>query len=311
MKTVAVVGGLTVDLTYFVPEWPEVKKAPQAKSYRLSPGGKGLNIATALKRLGANVKFISAVGKDNLSEVVFRALVEERLSTEGIFVKEDAPTDLITIIINPQGKAGFIGTQAANQRLERENIEEVRGLIEASAALIVTLEIPSASACLALEIAKRKGILTIFNPSPSNDFPKKVLQGIDYFIPNRREAGVLARKESLSSRKLCQKFLSFGPQNVIITEHEKGGVWGSKRRISRYPAFSVKTVDETGAGDAFCASLCMSLLRDNNLEEALMFASAAGALACTKVGARDAMPTGNEVESFLRENMPSAKKKAA
>lgn len=304
MRKVTVIGGLTVDLTYFVSEWPEVGEAPQAKSYILSPGGKGFNIATALRKLGAGVNLISAVGKDRLSEVIIQTLVEERFSTEGVFVKEDTPTDLITIIVDQKGRTGFIGTKLANQQLKTEDIERVKKTIETSDALITTLEVPSETVRFALEIARRKGILTIFNPSPPNPFRRSALREIDFFVPNKWEAEVLARKK-VSSQVLCREFLSLGPKNVIITEHQRGGAWGSGGKIRHYSAFRVPAVDETGAGDAFCAALCVSFLEHGLVEEAVIFAAAAGALACTRRGARRAMPEKAEVESFLKESRRS------
>jgi ribokinase len=65
------------------------------------------------------------------------------------------------------------------------------------------------------------------------------------------------------------------------------------------PSHSVEVVDTTAAGDAFVGALAARLDSIDNLEHAVRYATAAGALACTRMGAQPSLPTAADVDRLL------------
>jgi len=89
-------------------------------------------------------------------------------------------------------------------------------------------------------------------------------------------------------------------KTVVITIGEQGLVWKTGEFSGAFPAFPVKAVDTTGAGDVFHGAFALGVARRMPLKEILRFASAAAALSCTKMGARIACPSESEVLRFLQ-----------
>jgi ribokinase len=297
---VIVVGGLTMDLSYYVDSWPRVREAVQAKSYALVPGGKGLNQATAVARMGLKVNLISSIGDDSFSDQILTFLKTEKIDGVNILRQKSTPTDLIGIIVGLDGEPGFIGIKTANSKLLSKDIESKQSLIKSSAILMVNTEIPVETALTALKIAKANGLTTIFNPAPPDHIPDGILKFVDYFVPNEWEAKVLYPSGSrLSAGELAKRYHEMGAKVACVTLGENGCVVATDKGVKPYVAFSVDEVDATGAGDSFCGALAYSVTQEWDLEKSIRFASAAGALACTKPGARLSAPTLSEVNRFL------------
>lgn len=297
---IAVIGGLTMDLTYFVDKWPTVGKAVQARSYKLAPGGKGLNQATALIRSGADVQFIGSVGNDDFKEKILHEIENNNIDTKHI-VEYDVPTDLIGIIVDNLGMPGFIGIKQSTSKLSPENIESKINIIQKSQALLVNSEVSKESAFTALKLAKGKGITTVFNPAPPELLSKEFYPLIDYLVLNAWEAKVILGLDNLSTNQMAEELIKLGVKNVCITSGKEGCVMATSNGITRYLAFSVKEIDETGAGDSFLGYFVNSISTSDNINNSIRIASAAGALACTKAGGRTS-PTAIEVSKFLDEN---------
>ena len=95
---------------------------------------------------------------------------------------------------------------------------------------------------------------------------------------------------------------NLGIKNLVVTLGARGAMIITEREEKLIPAFKVKPIDTTGAGDAFNGALAVALSRGESLEAAVRYANAAGALSTLKVGAQEALPTSEEVEKFLRES---------
>ena len=298
--TITVIGGLTMDLTYFVDKWPTIGKAVQAKSYKLAPGGKGLNQVTSLKRSGASVQFIGSVGNDTFSQEIFYEMEKDGLETKNIF-KFEMPTDLIGIIVDSLGMPGFIGIKQSTSKLSPQDIESKIDIIQKSNALLVNSEISKETAIAALKLAKEKGITTIFNPAPPELLPTEFYSFIDYLVLNSWEAKVILGLDNLSTNQMAKELIKLGVKNICITSGKEGCVMADSKGITKFLAFSVKEVDETGAGDSFLGYFANSISTGDNINTSIRIASAAGALACTKVGGQTS-PTAIEVSNFLDEN---------
>ena len=156
---------------------------------------------------------------------------------------------------------------------------------------------------MGLEMAKDSGALTLLNPSPSRPLSAEILSQIDFLVPNELEAQALTGLKMRKDRdliKISGRLLKMGVKNVVITLGSKGLYFKNQNEEIWMKAFKVKVVDTTAAGDAFMGGLACGLAKEKPIQEALMFANAAGALATTKLGAQPSLPLRKGLRCFLK-----------
>jgi ribokinase len=157
-------------------------------------------------------------------------------------------------------------------------------------------------------IAHRFKVPLMLDPAPARLLPRKLLRHVTYLTPNETETCALCGAASgdlnLSNvDEFAKKLLSSGAANVIIKMGSRGAYLACADELRKMiPAFKVRVVDTTAAGDAFNGALAVALMRGMGLEEAARFATAAAALSVTRAGAQPAMPTGIEVSNFLKSH---------
>ena len=166
--------------------------------------------------------------------------------------------------------------------------------------MLLQLETPIDTVRWALEEARRLGKRTVLNPAPARvlPLPADLLPLVDYLTPNEVEAGLLTDRvvRSLDDAEEAARLLvARGVSTVVVTMGAMGAVAVSASGALRVPAFPVEAIDTVGAGDAFSGGLAACLAAGAPIEDALVVASAAGALTCTRRGAVDAMPSREEV----------------
>ena len=180
--------------------------------------------------------------------------------------------------------------------------------------LLLQLEIPTPTVLSAMKRATEKGIRVILNPAPAKKLPDELIALADYIIPNETELSLLTGievKDLESAKKAAQSLLERGAQNVIVTLGERGAliVTGASAQATHVDTYKVNVVDTTAAGDAFIGGFGVKLIESSmrsltpidsqNLEEAVHYGCACGALATTKFGAQPSLPTKEEVERFM------------
>ena len=298
---ITVIGGLTMDLFYTVPQLPQIGKSVEASDYKLVVGGKGFNIATVIKRFENDVNIISSVGKDKLSQEIFETLIYEGFEIDGIIIQENFPTDLITLIVSPEIHPGIIGTQKANYQLTKKDIEVNKMFIIKSSAVIATLEVPASAIEEAFHLARKFHIPTFLRTSPVQNFSPELLILTDYLFINQWDIAHLLgeRSKYLSDEEIVIYFYNKGVKNVIYTKEEQGCVILMNDRVTCYKSFDIKDTDNTGSNSAFIGVFVCKVLQNKEQEDIIRYASAAGALTAIKIGSREAMPTKNEIEYFL------------
>ena len=145
---------------------------------------------------------------------------------------------------------------------------------------------------------------TFFNPAPAGDVPEAIVMLSDIVVANEIEARALTGLPSGTARECreaAEALRAGGRQVAVVTMGGEGAIGAAEGSCNHVPAVGVPVVDTTGAGDAFCAALAVRLAEGADLADAMCFASAAGAVACTKHGAYPSMPHRADVEALLRE----------
>jgi ribokinase len=166
------------------------------------------------------------------------------------------------------------------------------------------LETPIETVRWALREARRLGKRTVLNPAPARvlPLPADLLPLVDYLTPNEVEAGLLVGRDvrtAADAESAGRDLVRAGVGWVIVTLGEAGAVAVSAERTLRVPAFAVRAIDTVGAGDAFSGALGACLAAGGSIDDAMLVASAAGGLTCTRRGAVDALPTRGEVDALL------------
>ena len=303
---ITVVGSLNIDLVVQAPRMPVPGETIVGHGFHIVPGGKGANQAVAAARLGAQVTMVGRGGNDGFGQMQRQAMEALGIDTDFLITDEEAPTGTAVIIVDAQGQNSIVVVSGANRRLTPADVEAARQAIGASDALLLQLESPIPTVQRAAEVARDRGVPVILNPAPAptQPLPGPLLRSVDYLIPNEVEATALTGIQAVDqsgAERAAASLQTQGIETVIVTLGAQGALAVSPQRVIHAPAFLVKAVDTTAAGDAFVASFAVALCEGQILTEALRFANAGGALAITKLGAQPSLPSREEVEVLLKE----------
>ncbi len=295
-KKILTIGSLNADLTIHCDRMPKLGETLSGGNFSVNCGGKGGNQAVAVGKLGGNSVFFGAVGDDSNGKMLIENLQNNNVEFKGIKIK-DAPTGTASItVIN--GDNFIILDKGANGKLTAETIRENRAIIKECDFLLLQYEIPFEAISEAAQIAKKYNKTVILNPAPFCDFPENLYSLIDIFIPNEHEAELMTGisvKDEESSEKAILKMRKKGIKTVIITLGDKGCVYNDGEKTVMQPAFKVKAVDTTSAGDSFIGALATKLSKGENLKNAVEYATKVSSITVTRYGASSSIPLENEV----------------
>jgi len=289
LKKILVVGSANVDFVIGVRQAPELGETILCRSFRKTCGGKGANQAYACGRLGGDTAFLNAVGDDPLGGELVRNLQQANVDTRAIRTVDGVSTGMAVVCVDEKGNNSIIVIPGANNLCDVDYLRRNRARFEESDIVLLQMEIPFESVCYAVELASGLHKTVILNPAPAPDsLPDEVYAGLDYLTPNESEFKRLTGCPTDEVEELavhCKPLLEKGTRNIIIT-------------LYRPP--KVQAVDTTAAGDTFNAALARELADGRSTEEAIVFANMASALAVSRVGAQDSIPSYEEVLDFKK-----------
>lgn len=276
MARIAVVGSYGVGLTFGSARAPERGETVIGTLFRQDHGGKGSNQAVGAARLGAEVSFLTAVGEDDFGQAAFGLWEEEGVDATAV-LRAAQPTITAAILVEETGENRIVVVPGALATLTPAHVDEFAGRIAAADIVLVQLEIPIETALRALEVGHEAGVRTILNPAPAPTTP--VAPRADYVVPNETEASSVADAAG----------------TLVLTLGERGARVGDET----VPAFPARTVDTTGAGDAFCAAFAVALAEGAGDLEAVRWGCAAGAHMVEHEGVVPGLPTRVKLEARL------------
>jgi ribokinase len=301
--SVCVIGSSNLDFTVPVPKLPGVGETVSGGALVTSPGGKGANQAVAARRLGADVAFVTLLGADPMGDRLAAALLEAGLPPAPIGRTRETATGVALIAVDPEGRNQIAVAPGANHRLTAEHARRHADLLARSDVVLLQLETPVDTVRWALAEGRRLGKRTVLNPAPARvlPLPADVLPLVDYLTPNEIEAGLLTGRPVRSPEDAVaagRALVARGVSTVVVTVGAAGAV-AVGEHVLRIPAFPVEAIDTVGAGDAFSGALAACLAGGASLDDALLVASAAAGLTCTRRGAVEALPTRGEVAALM------------
>ncbi len=266
---ITVVGSANVDLVAQVERLPRPGETVTDAALERFPGGKGANQAVAAARLGASVRFVGRVGRDDLP---LRSLEAEGVDVSDVS-RDDGETGLAMILVERGGENVIVVAPGANRRLRPDDVD-----VGECDAVIAQLEIPEDVVAAAAAGAP----FFCLNAAPARS---ELPVDPDLLVVNRYEY------ETVGPRSRGLVAVTLGADGAVLKED------GSEVARARPPV--VEAVDGTAAGDAFCAALVVSLLEGRERGAALERACAAGAVAASRRGAQPSLPTSEEIEAVL------------
>lgn len=294
---IIVIGSANADLVIHSDKMPELGETLLGRNFQINAGGKGLNQAVAIAKLGGNVSFLGAVGKDANGQTLMNTLSENNVSFNGI-TTPNIPTGIAMITV-VDGNNFIILDSGANYALTPEIIEQHTDSIAESDFCVLQLEIPLETVIKACEIASQNDTKVILNPAPFRELPDTLFSKIDYLIPNEHEAQDLTRiypDTEDSCKKAIQALQKKGTPNIIITLGGRGCVYNNEDEIVFCPAIKANVVDTTSAGDCFIGALATKLSQNESLQNAVAYATKASAITVSREGASKSIPLASELE---------------
>lgn len=301
--SITVVGSINLDIVALSDCYPERGQTIFGKKINYFSGGKGANQATAVAKLGKQVRLIGAVGNDIYGENIINSLRENKINTEFIKISRSLATGSAIITIDQTAENTMLVMKGANDDLLIEDVESAFKRITDSKVLLVQMEVPQASVIRAMQLAKEKGMYVILDPAPAEGITVKALDYADVITPNRQETKQLVGidvSDIESALQAATAFEKMGVKNSIIKMADKGSVVYESGKWEYIEPILVDAVDTVGAGDSFAGALACCTIDGYNLVSAARFATVVGALKVTKLGAQSS-PTLKEVKAFCEE----------
>jgi sugar/nucleoside kinase (ribokinase family) len=293
-----VVGDANADLSARLARFPHEGDDVPLAGLDWQSGGSGVNVATAIARLGGGARLAARVGVDPAAEVALAAARAAGVELDLVQRDRALATGLCFAAVSPGGERTFFSYRGANVAL---------AAIDAGAAFRETgwlhlgghalLEGPQRATALALvDEAKQTGVFV----------------SVDLCLPLVRAApaevrAIVARADVVFSNEQESEAaeaagIALGAASTLV---EKLGDRGARVRLPgrtvSVPAFAVEARDTTACGDAFVAGFLLATLRGGSPERAALIGSAAGALTATRPGAASALPSHDEVRALLFE----------
>ena len=298
MYDIVGIGANVFDTLITLKKYPEEDTKMRCESVRQSGGGPCATGIVAASKLGAKTAFIGNITDDNGGKFLTADFERFGVSTELCPVKEGY-TSFSSCI--------WLGMEAASRTIvfDKGNVppteldERAKNAIEEADVLMVDGNDLSAAAEGA-KIARDSGTKVLYDAGGLYEGIEKLLPFVDILIPSEEFAlGHTGAKTAEEAAKIL--YDRYSPEFVVITQGKRGGILYDGGEIKAYPAIPAKVIDSNGAGDVFHGAFAFALTKGYDAYKSCIFSSAVSALKCTKLGARDAVPTFAETIDYLKE----------
>lgn len=302
MANILVVGSMNMDIVTRVQRLPLPGETMHGHRTSFHVGGKGANQACAASRSGARVAMAGGLGSDTFGREIRSALAADRIGTAFLAIKPGA-TGIAMISIDPAGENSILLSPGTNYEYGEEDAEKLD--LTGVDVILLQNEIRDAVNRRVLERAGEAGIPVCMNPAPITGFDRNLLSRISFLIVNELEAEALSGVPihgAGDAKRAGQELLQEGVPQLIITMGGSGSLYMDRGgAVIVTPAFPVKAVDTTAAGDTFIGAFAATFFSGMALRDSLRYATAASALAVSALGALSSIPDEVTVREFLSQ----------
>ncbi len=293
-------GIIPYDLLFNVDRYPGPGMKINASGFFMQGGGPVPNVAIGLSRLGFKTALIAVVGDDPFGAISIGELKREGVDHRFIIVKKQ-----------PSALAGGWIEDGSGRRtlvLSRRIFVKPSDIKTSAYPLPRVLHLDGRDMPATLKLArwaKRKRVPVSFDIGSMRNDVSAVFPYVDHLVVADTYAFGFTR--TTTARTAIRKLARLCPGTIVVTEGIKGSIGSDNPSDPRpefvfQPAYRVKNVDTTGAGDCYHTGYLYGLLMGHNLSERMKLGSAAAALKCTRAGARTGIPNKSQLLKFLRSN---------
>lgn len=311
-------GAVAMDIVLICEDLPREDGFSFIHEEKLMPGGSGANVLVTLANMGARCAILAKIGDDPYGNILRKDLFESKVSTHYLLTKKGGNTLHTFITLAPNGsKAIYVNLgdsflSLSEEEIHLEMLQDVK--------VFYTDMIVGRPALKLTRWCRERGIPVFFNLECTPSFMglcgvcrkdlEEMISLCSLFCTSRE--GLLelcAAKDDIEAGLAIYK--KFHPEmGVVVTLGERGAVWINHEKPLLTPAFPIKPIDTTGAGDAFAGGLIYAyLLKGWERERSIEFANACAAIKCTQPGPRLKVKEV-EIKQFLdRHQTPLGLKK--
>ena len=289
-------------LLYLTENIPKIGESIVASQILTQLGGKASNQAVAISRLGVHAYLLSKTGTDQWASMAFKLWNQEEVDISCVSQDDHQNTGMGIVVIDRSGQNVTLSAIGANKFLNIADVKNIMHAAEQAKVMSIHLNAPQDVIYCALYEAKTRGMITIFNASPLENIPLEFYKLTDIFVVNNIEASFYSGIEVRSYEQgliAGEKIINRGSGKAIVTFGEDGLVLITQSEQHYIPAFRVKAIDTTGAGDAFIAGLAVALAEGKDILSAARFGCAVSAMCVSKIGTLTSMPLRKDVDEFL------------
>jgi ribokinase len=307
-----VIGSVYADMAIRCVDFPSTGQVAAGSSFSCTAAGAGSNQAIQAALCGCEVHLVGKVGKDIFGQMIKDNLMDFGVSSNFIFEAEAKNTGVSVSFVSSSGATRTVVSEGANRALLGSDIKgtEFEKLLARANICLINGGLAGDFVCSAIRTAKLSKTRIILDPALSSEqFENQSAKlPLDYYtadilVPNFVEAAELtaAGNHNIHTAKLIgSDLIARGVGCVVIKLGRRGALVVDREGASHIPPFEVKFVDHSGCGDAFDGALAASCAVGDEIRKAVKFASAAGALACTKFGAQESLPKKEEILELLQ-----------
>ncbi len=299
------IGEVVVDWVATVDHFPEPDEKLDSTSQQTFSGGVTANYCVAAARLGANVGFFGAIGKDEQGEFLRSDFLSEKVDCQHLIEKLNQATPVNFIfVVEGTGEKAII--QSPYMHTTVPTLPDFTESMLEDVKLIHSTGIYPELTLKAFQYARDHNITTSFDLEKQIavwgiDKLKPILDCVDILLPNKM--GAMQLTNTTTPLDAAKQFLQWGIQTIVITLGEEGALAVTQDQILQVPAEKVTPVDTTGAGDTFCAAFGYAFrIQGMDLDYAVRFANTAASLKIQHLGARSGMPSSDQVLQVLKKD---------
>jgi ribokinase len=284
---IAVVGSANIDLTTFTDRFPKPGETIFGQKFDLGFGGKGANQAVAARLCGADVFMVARVGSDLFGPATIENFKKLGIDTTHVKQIEGLSSGVAPIFVEPNGQNRILVVKGANDALKAADVDAAADMLKRADCIVLQFEIPLETVYYTVAFARKHGVRCMVNPAPGQPVEMSALAGLDYFVPNESEAEAVSGlpvKNVADAKKCAEQLMAGGIKRVIITLGANGSLLAGSGVSEHVAPFAVKSVDSSGAGDAFIGSFAVFLADGVAELEAVRRANLYAGLSTTGVG---------------------------
>lgn len=295
---ITVIGSIHLDTYLNTPEIPKKEETIILSNISTLPGGKALNQAIGIAKLGKKVNLIGKIGSDIDKDIILKELQAYNIKTSGILTSETEDTGKAFIFVQEDGESMISILPGANNNLNKADIEVTKDLFTHSNYCLLQTEIPISTIDTICQITNSLNIKTVLKPSLKKNIPTDLLKKIDILIPNYDELLSLCPDQPTLEKK-AEALLNLGIETIIVTLGKRGCYLRTKSFSKYFSAPNFNAVNTTGAGDAFISAFISYLSEGFTLVSAVEIAVYAASFSTTRDGVITSLIDKQTLESYV------------